>query len=340
MQEIIEKTQKNEVSIVSNEGMKLLFRAVTGKKNSLTEIFHDDVMIKIDDIIKLNTKLEEKLGINHQVTDFSFSATLNFSEGRSRGIASFGDLERFDTEIEDTTESAIFRWDYNIQFPGEEEVKPHSILLRVSSPASPMLFLQRMLATDPEEMDSRQKEHASIMCVINFSNAVLSQELMNIVSKWVKTRSKHESVFPILEKHRYKVYSAAKWLKSIGPNIFIIILLLFANLASQLNDGAAISKGDFLYLFNFIFIGFAGYKVINYFGNWIHETFGSYYQMASRFSVIGITAGDMARQSKSYTLATKAMYKTSGSLIASLLLNILGGVVAAYICIEYGITGE
>ncbi|MFT7404685.1 hypothetical protein [Zhongshania sp.] len=119
MQEIIESAERSEVAINQGDGLKLSFRAVTGKKNSLTELFNDDVLVGIDDVIKLNSKLEEKLGINHSVTDFSFSATLNFSEGRSRDIASFSDLERFDTEMDDRTESAIFRWDYNIQFPGK-----------------------------------------------------------------------------------------------------------------------------------------------------------------------------------------------------------------------------
>ncbi|MFT7404684.1 hypothetical protein [Zhongshania sp.] len=202
-----------------------------------------------------------------------------------------------------------------------------------------MLFLQTMLTSDPEELDSRQKEHAAIMCVINFSNAVLSQELMNIVSKWVKTRNKLESVFPVFEKHRKTIFKISKWTKTLLPNVYLLLLILYANLSSILGQEGLVSREIFLYLINYLLIGFLGYRVVHYVGQYLQDHVEYYYHRASRFSILGITSGDIQQQNKSLANATKAMYKTSASITASLILNTVGGVLAAYICITYGITG-
>lgn len=282
-----------------------------------TKLFDKKFLCNEQGVYDLNESITEKL------------RQLSPSSGGFQYLLSFGDNTHFEhtnlTSLNGavkncgkTTNRAVLKW--VIKHTIEEQDNELTVIVRVTNPINPLVFLQAALSKSPEDIDNLEFEGGSVSVSVDGAGQILSEEVFSVVGKWVDSRPQPQYVtttHEIFNRHMKKFQFINYWLFPV-----LVSASLFMYLWKQTPQNIAIPV-----LFASVIIHTYSRSIASHINNLLER----WAQTASLFSVFSLTGGDHNQQArftaKSRNSVIKLMLVTTGSFA----LNIAASILAAHL---------
>jgi len=316
---------------VSNDDWKHVFRIITARQNQLVEIFPNPVYINIRDIGELNELLRRKASA-YELLNNSFTCIVSYVKLRTQQIVSWEQFSKETWATSEIIESLTLRWEFIIKFPGEAKPCPFMVTVRCATTPRPQDMIQFLFSKDEEEIDLMQLKTATMSCKVDFSEPMISQELLDIVAGWNRARRSPESSLPGLKWCCHRSHHIANIIRKITPIItFGALLAYYSNYANKFDSSQPATHGFMAYSLIWLSLALISFYVSGYMAKKVGDKIEKSLNGMLRFHVFEITHGDKQRLTKMAAETSKSFWKFIGSGLLSLLWNI----IATYLCIKF-----
>jgi len=185
--EIISTNNPSITAEVSPDKLKSLFYLFAGKPDSRIKVFSNPIHIKHNDLIELNNNVIRKLSLH----SIGISVTTVKVGYVGQNLSEFGTWFEFEThhwEEPDQVEEIIIKWDFLVNIQEYAAPQRHTLLVRISSEIKTGKILQMLSSGNSDEFDQIDTLSEPAFCRVDFINAQLSKELINVVDDWYKGR--------------------------------------------------------------------------------------------------------------------------------------------------------
>lgn len=175
------------VAQVPKDKLRSLFYLFSGKPDSRIKIFTEPVHLKRDDIVELNDCITRKLGL-HQIDAVICTVKIGYDGSSFNEFGTWAEFSGHHWQEPDRIEEIVVKWDFLVKVASYEAPQRHTLLLRVSQDLKPSNLIQLMAAGNSDEFDQVDLFSSPAFCRVDFINAQLSKELINVVTEWYKGR--------------------------------------------------------------------------------------------------------------------------------------------------------
>lgn len=172
----------NSEEIFKNN-FKSMFYYMNAKKDSITKIFPKEVIIKIDDIMELNSLIIEKLK-NHNVETLIVNSTINFEDRKSIEFGSWSEFEKHKWNEKGAINSLVVSWKFNVRKPSHEIPQAYTLMVKMTDSIRPEEMLNLIVTGKVEDIEEITQEGYPIVARVDFIDRLLGDELLNIVAEW------------------------------------------------------------------------------------------------------------------------------------------------------------
>lgn len=216
------------------------------------------------------------------------------------------------------TERLVMKWVVDHKIDGvNNELQ---VVIRISNPVNPFIYLQAALSKSPEDMDNLEFEAGSLSVSVSGAGQILTEEIFSLVGRWAESRPQPQYLTNIHDwahKNQKTINLINYWLFPLLTAIAIFMYLRH-NYSSEFIEA-------------FLFAGF----VVHFYAKDLMRTFNSkierWTSSARHFSVFSLTGGDSNRQTKLAEKSRKSLIK----LVGSLALSVIGNLAAAYLALRF-----
>jgi len=312
---------------VTKTEMQTVFRSLFAGDSTLTELFARDVILTLQDIQELNRKIAEKL-VRNNVSVLSFQAFARFEKGKTKEYGDWDSFSSDDWTIPEVLNSLQLNWRFMLEDCTQSKYHLHTLSVFCSSWLNPQQVMQAIFSNDPADIERLDFKACPVSCRIDFTDHVISQELMNLVSEWNKGLSTPQYIFPIMKK--FKAHSDLI-AKAVNTSIPILTgLACFAyfhhathNLTAQDPASVGMIRDTVIWLAVSAFSLF----LANRLSATVAERIKTLLFHFGRFTVFSLTKGDFARQDELMVNGTRTLYRFLAMSCLAILWNVVGGIV-------------
>ncbi|MDV6342944.1 hypothetical protein R2103_14315 [Nitrosomonas sp. Is24] len=225
-------TSTNLSATIDRESLKSIFYMLNGNPDSNVKIFPDPIHLKHEDIIDLNTRIVQKLKL-HSIDITITTVKVGLSDRNFSEFSNWIEFQDHYWHESEEVEEIIIKWDFLVNIENYIMPQRHTLLVRISaSDPKPSKVLQIMSSGNSADFDDIDTLIAPAFCRVDFINAQLSKELINVVSEWYQTRKQPALIpeFPNWLKARRRKIALIfdHWLMFSGVLLFIAGILWFA----------------------------------------------------------------------------------------------------------------
>ena len=315
----------------SKDALKGFFRIITGRPNTLTEIYPRPILISIKDILELHKQIADKLK-HYELYGAEFSAIISYESNKHEEYGSWESFFNNEWSIPEVTDSLVLKWDFLIQFPKTPKPANHAITIRLSSDRNPFHLMQAVFSKDPEEIDRYVLESSPMSCRVDFADNILSQELLALVSRWNSSRRTPEIILPILERVKKYAEKIRVAIKNSLPLICAIFCFAYYwNRYHNIDPNAVATAGLLRNTVLWLVVSCAAVFFTFKLARWLSIFSYSHIQRFGRFTIFEITRGDENKQNQLAAKSRNSVWKFAASTIFALVWNIVGGILTAII---------
>lgn len=275
----------------SKEQLKSIFYLLAGKPDSTIKIFEGPFVVDVTSIIELNDLIQEKFK-QYSITKNLPIVSISYSNNTIKEFGTWAEFTSHSWTSSDETEEVIIRWDFMVDLPSSQTPQRHMLTVRISTDIKPSKFFQLILSCNPDEIDSADIMTAPMFCRVDFINALLGKELVNIVDGWHKARPKPIDIHPFykfLRKHRTAYARAIHC--SFSFFIFALAIILLLNRFNI--DNLVIAGKEIRWLGTWFLSSFFLILFSRTFGGWLATSvFSALSQINERDIYFAMTNGD------------------------------------------------
>lgn len=317
------------VKEINQDQMQDVFRLLFSGDNSLTEMFDRDVILTLNDIEDLNTKIIEKLSRN-RISGISFQAIIRFENGKLKEYNSWNNFITSDWNISNVLDTMQLNWTFLIADSKNPHNYLHTLSVFCSSSIKPQHLIQALLSSDPSKLEKVEIQAVPISCKINYTDHVISQELMSLVSEWNKGLGKPEYVLKFMTWFKKKSTSIVNWIERSIPILMgLACFAAYSNLTAHYPHEAPACAGlintAMYWLLGTAAVLFLSIKLSSDLADYVRTQIVRY----GTTTVFSITNGDLNRQNELMAKSTRIFYKFIASSIFAILWNVIGGIITA-----------
>ena len=257
------------IASTPREALKAMFYMFAGKPDSIVKIFDRRIVIKIEDIEELNLRIKEKLE-NHRIEGVLTSVDIGYENNKIDQLSSWDEFASKNWNIADVTDHILVKWDFLIKLPQYPIPQRHTLVVRLSSGIDPRQLFQLMISKGFDELDKIDEQVAPCHCRVDFINHILSQELINVVEEWNKSRlqpATRVGLCHYLKKIRVWIARAIHY--SLPLCGVLLALSFLHNFTSQLNIEASLSLEDMRNMLYWLTGTSFAVFILTKFGHWI-----------------------------------------------------------------------
>lgn len=212
---------KNVIAEIPREQLKSLFYLFSGKPDSRIKVFSDPIHIKREDILELNNCVLRKLGI-HSIDATMSSVKIGYVGQNLNEFGTWAEFEHHHWQEPERVEEIVLKWDFLVKVQEFAMPQRHTLLVRISSDLKPGKVLQMLASGNSDEFEQLDTLSAPAFCRVDFINAQLSKELINVVDDWYKGR-----VSPtLIPETLYKFKSRRRLVAEIFDHWFMLSWVL------------------------------------------------------------------------------------------------------------------
>lgn len=330
---------KGELEVSQEEKNLALYRSmyyqINAKPDSMSKVFSQKVIITREDIIDLNERVNRKIRMHYQDDGYIATVTVNLSNREGINFECWSEFLSYEWVDANCINSIILKWNFNIRMPQYEYPQNHVLMVKLSNGLRPEEMLNLIFSGKIEDFDEMETNTFPIAARVDFIEPILGDELLNIVSEWIRglkeNRDKKNPFIIFLRKYRKRV---AQYFNYCA---FIMITFLGTAIINKLVHGfnadkfADLTSNQFLVLFDSVVVMyvilFASLKTLNNIARKIYDTLAQYGQ-GFAFS---ITKGDKKRQDEIRSYDEKNAKSIIAKFVFSLIFNVACGIIASFL---------
>lgn len=187
-------TSENDViASVPREHLKSFFYLFSGKPDSRIKVFSDPVHLKQTDIVELNDCVARKL-TTHQIDSLITTVKVGYKGQHLSEFGSWGEFAAHHWQEPECIEEIVMKWDFMMQVQTFAAPQRHTLLVRISTDLKPGKVFQLLVAGNSDQFDQLDMYAAPAFCRVDFINAQISKELINVVDDWYRSRARPQLI--------------------------------------------------------------------------------------------------------------------------------------------------
>ncbi len=317
----------NIVATMPKELLKSLFYVLTGKPDSMTKKFSGYVTIDKEALVDLNSQFREKLK-QYPIDGITTTVTINYENHETKDFGSWQEFNTHRWTGPEVTDSIIIKWDFLARLPEYPVAQRHTSMVRISNGIGITELMQAISSGDIAEMSKLENNLAPIFCRVDFINAMMSSEILNLVEKWHKALKRPENKSSLLNKIKKYANEIANSIRYSVPMFLIVLMFGFGELiSSQVQTNEYITIVELKYMIYWLAVT----GIVFYIANKVAHIFAKKTYMSltkyGEFHVFNMTNGDINEQNK--MVENNKSYITSFiiNFIIPLIINIVSGII-------------
>ena len=166
---------------------KAVYNAMTAKPDCRSKAYPKNVIVSIDDIIELNDKIFEKFKTQYETIGFSSSILVSFKGRDKLEFPNWISFSEHNWTESSTITNMILVREFNIKLPKYNVPQRHTLTVKLSNGIRPEEMFALMLSGKLEEVDEIDQNLCPIVAKMDFIDMVIGNEVLGIVSEWVKS---------------------------------------------------------------------------------------------------------------------------------------------------------
>lgn len=313
--------------------VRSLLQLLNTKIDSTTQLFPKDVIITADDIYDLNYRICEKIKL-HQGYSMTTIVTIKYTNKKAMQFTTWDEFQNYSWEEVASIRYINIQWEFYITEAPYRVPQKHSITVRISSGMKVEEMLQLIMTGKLEELEGLEKDFVPIVCRIDFVNALLVDDIINIVDKW----NKGLKIPDVCNNFMYKIKSYRKYIANIikqGIRLvsWIIIYLSVHNIFNSI-DAVSVQNLEISKLqqiCEFILIMLFGYRAINWCGNKLASIVFDELSNYGKTFTFDITKGDKQKQQQLSLQGKKSIGRFILQVFGSLLIGVLESLLTTFV---------
>ncbi len=175
------------VAAIPKDRLRSLFYLYAGRPDSRIKVYTEAAHLSPHDFLELNQCVERKLD-THQIDASATTVKVSFESSHFNEFGTWLEFESHHWQQQECIEEVVVKWDFMVDIPGYKAPQRHTLIFRVSRDLKPGRVLQMIASGNPDEFDQVDLFSAPAFCRVDFINATLSKELINVVSEWYDGR--------------------------------------------------------------------------------------------------------------------------------------------------------
>jgi|GEM_PF-6169784 len=316
---------------IPKESLKSIFHLIFGKPDSIVKRYTGPFVVSVADIEILNNQINNKLS-NHDVIGTTSNITVACSNNMNYEFKDWLAFNKYPWSIPETSESLAIKWEFMVKLPNYETPQRHAVTLRISAGSFSIHFLQAIFSKNPDDLDDADQDMSPMFCRVDFINAILSEEILNIIDSWHKTLKKPDFCFsPFWSLRKYH----SKLLKLVHlsfPSIFILAWIwAFIRYSSTVTANDPISFLQLKFFAFWLFVSFFAIPLTTEIGEWLSDKIHEILHRSDKHQSIEITTGDKNLQNELLKKQQNSVWKISAYIFLSILINCFSGAISYWI---------
>ncbi|MDZ7860956.1 MAG: hypothetical protein U5O15_09910 [Candidatus Krumholzibacteriota bacterium] len=315
-------------SLLSKEGLKSLLYLVAGKQDSNVKLFWRIICIEPEDISELNERIQEKL-MQHNTKAAVASVDVMYKNGRATQFGTWPEFEDYNWHTTHVVEKASVKWDFIIQLPHYAIPQRHTLTVTLLGSFSPLHMLQAIFSKNPDQISEVEMETAPILCRVDFISHLLSDELINIVEEWVKSRSVAEFITKPKTFLKLRKRTIARFVHYSLPFLFGLLSasILHAKFA-EFTPNTLVPISIFKYSLYWLLGTGVGISAISLMGKYLGKTIYKTIDNYGIHTMFCFTNGDKNAKKENETKNTALIRKFWFNIVVSIVINLTCAFIA------------
>jgi hypothetical protein len=175
------------VASMPRDQLRSMFYLFAGKPDSRIKVFDGALHLRPADMIELNACVVRKLK-THNIDASTSSIKVGYVGAEISEFGTWTEFENHHWQEPEKIEELVIKWDFLVNIQDYAAPQRHTLLFRVSSDIKPGKLLQLLSSGNSDDFDSEEMFSSPAFCRVDFINAQLSKELINVVHDWHKGR--------------------------------------------------------------------------------------------------------------------------------------------------------
>ena len=172
---------------MQKDELRSLFYLFTGKPDSRIKVYDEPVHIKPEDIAELEQCVARKLA-THNIEAVVTSVRIGYDGSQMNEFGTWAEFEAHHWQEPEKLEEVVVKWDFLVSIENFKVPQRHTLLFRVSRDIKPGQLLQMLASGNAEDLEPLDVAAAPAFCRVDFINAQISKELINVVTDWYEGR--------------------------------------------------------------------------------------------------------------------------------------------------------
>lgn len=205
----------------TNQNLAVL-RIASASRNSVSQFYSERVQVTAASVDDLNRKVKGKLTLHH-IGNIQLNVSIQFQNDKTVTCNSPEDLQGYDFKTDARTQCLTMKWSFVFDAIGDGHDHLHSVYVRVSERLNPALVLQKMMSNHTEDVDSLDGDaFATVSCKVDFIDSRFSNELLAIVTDWVRSLPRAEATFGFVNWLHRQEERMSKLIRATLPALVLL----------------------------------------------------------------------------------------------------------------------
>lgn len=199
--------------------LKKYFIESNYRKESVSKVFDARMKLDKESLERLNHQIELKFK-TYTNAGYIVSCYIKTNDKQAYELSSWDDISGFDfAKISAITDKIVLKWNFNLKIPDSNVPIPHTLTLNISNGMKPEEMFKLIFSGSIDDGDDIEIAPYPIYAVVEFSNRILADELLRIVSQWIDdfdtTKNELNNAILWLKRRRQIVALSIKYLTSL-----------------------------------------------------------------------------------------------------------------------------
>ncbi len=314
---------------------KAVYNAMTAKPDCRSKAYPKNIIVSIEDIIDLNNRIFQKFKTQYEDAGFSMNALISLKDREKIEFPNWKTFEEHNWSETAIITGMVLVWEFNVVLPKYEVPEKHTLTVKISNGIKPEEMFALMVSGKLEQIDEIEQNVCPIVAKMDFVDVTIGNEVLNIVSEWVKglKNSNYEKGKFMLALQKYRRLFAY----CINYLTVFISIVLSAKIIKNVFLGFNIKQLGEMYskqvikLFSWILICFIACFIINKISFLISNLMFRLLTNYGDEHVFDITKGDKNQQELYRKKEKNDREKFIISIVSIIFINIMCGVVTYFL---------
>lgn len=314
---------------------KAVYNAMTAKPDCRSKAYPVDVIIGLEDIVELNDKIFEKFRVQYENVGFSVNVIVSIKGRQKLEFSTWKSFEDHKWTESEIITGIVMTWEFNVKLPKLSVPQKHTLTVKMSNGIRPEEMFGLILSGKLDKMEEIDQSACPIVARIDFVDPGIGNEVLEIVSEWVKGLRKSDSekgkITLFMQRNKRKLAYALNYLTTLVAMMCSIIIVNKFLVDLPLETIGELKSDQLCQLINLLFvcgiICFLVCKVSDLFCNAIFKILTDY----GDEHTFAITKGDKNQQAEFRKSEKADRMKILINFSFNMLINIICGVVTYFV---------